>query len=276
MQDETPPSTPSDRLRAARGAAGFKSATAAAEKLKVPLGTYAGHENGARAFDVAAAKKYALAFGVRAAWLLTGEPPQKGNFAMHSGADVEEALVRVPLDQWDPAAPEPEHDRDERAIANGIPYEPQLPGGRPEIDVRPGAGEGSIGAPVVALTSHGAVTGHKVVGEWVVPDAFYRHELQAHPSSSVFMPVLGDSMSPTLHPGDRVIVDTKQNVFGVDGLYVFDDGDSEPRIKRLSKVLFSKPESVTIISDNPIHPPQTVPLSDMRILGRVVGRVSKL
>lgn len=269
------PITPYDRLREARIAAGFKSATAAADRLKVPLGTYAGHENGARAFDVAAAKKYALAFGVSAAWLLTGERPLQTTFLGPTSGD-EETIVRVPLDQWDPAAPEPEQDGEERAFANGIPYEPQLPGGRPELDVRPGAGEGTVGAPVVALASHGTVTGHKVVSEWVVPDAFYRHELQAHPSSSVFMPVLGDSMLPTLYPGDRVIVDTKQNAFGADGLYVFDDGDSEPRIKRLSKVLFSKPESVTIISDNPIHPPQTVPLGDVRILGRVVGRVSKL
>ncbi|MER8979277.1 LexA family transcriptional regulator [Mesorhizobium sp. M0870] len=269
--------TPADRLREARLQAGFKSATKAAEKLKVPGGTYAGHENGSRAFDTETAQQYAKAFNVRVAWLMFGELP-----ANLQADDVRE-MVRVPLDEWDPA--EPDHvshidssqfGEDGGVLSGTQRYVPKLPGATPEIDVRPGAGHGQAGAEVVAISSAGTVTGHKVVSEWLIPDAFFRHELQASPSGSIFMAVVGDSMVPTLYPGNRIIVDTKQSSFGADGVYVFDDGDGEPRVKRLSKVLFSQPPAVTILSDNPAHPPQNALLEHVRIIGRVVGQVSRL
>lgn len=258
--------TPHDRLRQAREEAGFRSATAAAKAVGIPVGTYGGHENGSRSFDSVAATLYGTRFGVRPGWLLFGELPR---------AIDEETIQHVPLDEWDPAAPEPaapEHG----VFGNGGPYRPRLPGARPEIDVRPGAGQGTAGAEVVAIHGGAAVTGHKVIAEWVMPDAFYRHELHASPSGTLFMSVIGDSMFPTLSSGNRAIVDTHQNTFGPDGIYVFDDGDGEPRIKRLSKVLFSDPPAVTIISDNPAHPPQNVLLANVRIIGLVVGKVCAL
>ncbi|MER9691967.1 LexA family transcriptional regulator [Mesorhizobium sp. M0179] len=273
MQNEER-ATRASRLRSARIAAGFKSATKAADKLKVPLGTYAGHENGSRDFDIDTAAMYASAFGVQLVWLMMGEGPRRS-----SGEEPE----RIPLDQWDPAEPEIDSHIDSSQVGNdeGVlsgeqTYQPKTPGASPEIDVRPGAGQGQTGAEVVAISSGGAVTGHKVVGEWVLPSSFFRHELQASPSGSIFMAVIGDSMLPTLAPGNRIIVDTRQNAFGPDGIYVFDDGDGEPRVKRLSKVLFSNPPAVTILSDNPVHPPQNALLSDVRIIGRVVGQVSRL
>jgi hypothetical protein len=232
----------------------------------VPLGTYGGHENGARTFDSDAATAYGALFRVRPGWLLFGEEPKSIS---------EETIRRVPLDEWDPAAPEPV-DPEHGAIANGGPYRPRLPGARPEIDVRPGAGQGTVGAEVVSIASGATVTGHKVVAEWVMPDAFYRHELHASPSGTLIMSVIGDSMYPTLSSGNRAIVDMHQNTFGPDGIYVFDDGDGEPRIKRLSKVLFSDPPAVTILSDNPAHPPQNVLLANVRIIGLVVGKVCAL
>jgi SOS-response transcriptional repressor LexA len=232
----------------------------------VPLGTYGGHENGSRSFDSEAATLYGERFGVRPAWLLFGDWPKGGS---------DDTIQRVPLDEWDPAAPEPANP-EHGAIANGGPYHPRLPGARPEIDVRPGAGQGTAGAEVVAIHGGAAVTGHKVISDWVMPDAFYRHELHASPSGTLIMSVIGDSMYPTLSSGNRAIVDMHQNAFGPDGIYVFDDGDGEPRIKRLSKVLFSDPPAVTIISDNPAHPPQNVLLANVRIIGLVVGKVCAL
>ncbi|TGT36196.1 LexA family transcriptional regulator [Mesorhizobium sp. M8A.F.Ca.ET.165.01.1.1] len=273
--------TPADRLREARLNAGFKSATKAAEALKIPLGTYAGHENGSRTFDTEAAKLYSKAFNVRVAWLMFGEMPMYTY--PESSDEVIREMVRVPLDQWDPA--EPDHGshidssqvgEDGGVLSGAHRYTPKMPGATPEIDVRPGAGHGQVGAEVVAISSAGTVTGHKVVSEWLIPDAFFRHELQASPAGSIFMAVVGDSMAPTLYPGNRIIVDTRQSNFGADGIYVFDDGDGEPRVKRLSKVLFSQPPAVTILSDNPAHPPQNALLEDVRIIGRVVGQVSRL
>lgn len=61
-----------ERLRAARQAAGYKSATAAAERLGVPYGTYSGHENGGRGVKPQDIARYAKAFKVSPSWLLTG------------------------------------------------------------------------------------------------------------------------------------------------------------------------------------------------------------
>ncbi|WP_031207793.1 LexA family transcriptional regulator [Mesorhizobium sp. L2C085B000] len=263
------------RLRSARLYAGYRSATKAAEDLKVPVGTYAGHENGSRDFDTETAKLYASFFNVRLAWLMLGEGPR-------SDAGLREP-ERISIDEWDPAEPDhvshidSENIGDDGGVLSGAQrYTPKTPGATPEIDVRPGAGHGQAGAEVVAISSAGTVTGHKVVNEWLIPDSFFRHELQASPAGSIFMAVVGDSMVPTLYPGNRIIVDTRQSSFGADGIYVFDDGDGEPRVKRLSKVLFSQPPAVTILSDNAAHPPQNALLEHVRIIGRVVGQVSRL
>lgn len=278
--------TPHERLKEARKKAGFSSASEAANALGVSPGTYLGHENGNRAFDIEAAKKYSRRFKVTLTWLLTGEgemtfAPPRVRLEKHRGPRVRlesgpEELQRIPYEEWDPEAPEHSEEEHDPAYADGY-YQPRMEGARPEIDVRAGAGYGNVGEQgVVTISAHGTVTGHRVTGEWVIPEHFYRHELNASPAGSLIMPILGDSMFPTLASGDRVIVDTYQDKFSADGIYVFDDGDGEPRVKRLSKVLFSEPEQVQIISDNPLHATQTVDLSRVRVIGRVSGKISRL
>jgi hypothetical protein len=63
-------STPAARLRAARKAAGFKSAAAAAQSLGWEEPAYRHHENGTRSFAVGQAVAYAAAFKVTPGWLL--------------------------------------------------------------------------------------------------------------------------------------------------------------------------------------------------------------
>jgi len=64
-------STPNERLRQARIAAGFQHARSAAERFGWPDPTYRSHENGARSFfDIADAERYAKAFRVPLHWLL--------------------------------------------------------------------------------------------------------------------------------------------------------------------------------------------------------------
>ncbi len=62
-----------DRLRHAREAAGYKSATAAIEHFNWPSSTYRAHENGQNNYTPVVAELYAKAFGVSAAWLLLGD-----------------------------------------------------------------------------------------------------------------------------------------------------------------------------------------------------------
>ena len=62
-----------DRLRNARMAAGFASATDAIEYCKWKGSTYRAHENGQNNFNVEYATRYGNAYGVSASWLLLGE-----------------------------------------------------------------------------------------------------------------------------------------------------------------------------------------------------------
>ncbi len=269
-----------ERLKAARKLAGYSSATEAAQAMGIATGTYAGHENGNRAFDVETAKRYAKFYKVALTWLLTGEGPTKSVMrdeeARLTGANETAAQRRPLIDNYDPEVGDDAAEETDNVYSTAAPYKPRLPGARPEIDVRLGAGQGTIGDGYAVDVNGVAVSGHRVVGEWVFPEHFFRHELRAATNSTIIQEVIGDSMSGTLNSGDRAIIDTSQNRYTQDGIYSFDDGDGEPRVKRLQKVLFSQPEMVHIISDNPTHPPQTVELSKVRIIGRIVGKVSRL
>lgn len=62
-----------DRLKQARQSAGFRTARSAAGHFNWNANTYASNENGNAPFSYAAAKQYAAAFGVSAAWLYDGD-----------------------------------------------------------------------------------------------------------------------------------------------------------------------------------------------------------
>lgn len=64
--------TPAERLKHARLKAGFRTAKSGAERLGVPYGTYAGHENGSRGILPEEAARYAKAFKSRPEWILYG------------------------------------------------------------------------------------------------------------------------------------------------------------------------------------------------------------
>lgn len=100
-----------ERLTTARRKAGFRSAMAAAKKHHWPTSTYASHENGQTPLPQDAAAKYAKAFKVSTAWLLTGEgemQPRKGLSAGQHPRTIREAKARfvemaerVPADKLD-------------------------------------------------------------------------------------------------------------------------------------------------------------------------------
>lgn len=178
-------------------------------------------------------------------------------------------LVRVPLGH------EFDDDHELEAAFTSEGYEPHFEGGIPEIDVLAGAGEGAVGDILTIPLGDSSISGHRVVGEWVAPPGYLKHELNVSPEMSVVLPVVGDSMAPTYLPGDKVIVDMRQKELLQDGVYIISDGMSPPQIKRLTRILFSVPAMVEIVSDNSAHRTQTVELSHLSILGRVAGRVSR-
>lgn len=70
-------STPSDRLRVAREAAGYATASEAARAMGVGETAYFNHENGWRGIT-RSAERYARFFRVSLDWLLTGRGDMKG------------------------------------------------------------------------------------------------------------------------------------------------------------------------------------------------------
>ena len=70
----------------------------------------------------------------------------------------------------------------------------------------------------------------------------------------------GDSMMPTIHPGDVVVVDTGCTSFDGDGIYLVNSGHGQ-QIKRLQ----DKGGIVHVVSDNTLYTP--VPVNDRTQIG---------
>jgi hypothetical protein len=181
------------------------------------------------------------------------------------------------LSSEDVAASLSAKEQPETLVASNLSnYLGKLPGSVPEIDAKAGAGNGNIGEHgVVTLERGGTYVGHKVISEWVFPSSFLRHELHIETGGIVVLEVVGDSMSPTLESGDRIIIDTAYSRPTPDGIYVVDEGDG-PMVKRLQLIRRSDPPEVRIISDNKHHEAYTLRLEDIRVIGRVSGRVTKM
>lgn len=110
-----------DRLRQARVKAGFRSARSAALRFDWGPSTYAAHENGQNKFDDDLARRYARAFKVSAAWLLTGE------------GDLTPPRNLVPLDGYISAGGSIETGSEQREP--GVEYEAELMLNVPEAAV---------------------------------------------------------------------------------------------------------------------------------------------
>lgn len=154
-------------------------------------------------------------------------------------------------------------------------WHPSVDGALPEIDVRLGAGEGTIGEIINLPVGNTNILGHRVIAEWLMPKDYLLSEVKASPGHTIVMEVIGDSMFPNYMPGDRVIVDLSQNRFSSDTVYSISDGASEPQIKRLQRVPFSDPIMVRIISDNPALETFTVELERLTIVGRICGHIAR-
>ena len=185
--------------------------------------------------------KLASALGVSVHWLLTGE---------HDHISSEEVASNI-------GGPT---ERDVLAASSLENYLGTTPGAVPEVDAKAGAGNGNVGEhEVVTLRRGESFVGHKVISEWVFPLSFLRHELRMQPNKILVLEVIGDSMSPTLESGDRVMVDTTYSRPTPDGIYVIEEG-AGPMVKRLQLVRRTDPPEIRIISDNKNHESYTLRL----------------
>lgn len=203
------------------------------------------------------------ALGVPLSWIVSGEL----SFEASNNNSTDKQRTKL-VGSYDPDA----DDKDE-----GYSHEtwkPRIPGSRPEIDVRLGAGEGSVGQ-MLSIGSNGGMSGHRVVAEWVLPEAFMVGVMEANAARTIIMEVVGDSMQPNYQPGDRVMVDLTQTRMVADTVYAISDGFSEPQIKRLQRIPFSDPPRVKIISDNPALDNFEADLEQVQIIGRICGVIAR-
>ncbi len=98
------------RLTKARQARGFRFARDASDYFGWSYSTYAGHENGQRGIGRSAAK-YAKAFRVSEAWLLTGEGPGPGEQPLFVEMRPVEVVGHVQAGYWTEAFEWPEEER---------------------------------------------------------------------------------------------------------------------------------------------------------------------
>jgi Peptidase S24-like len=130
-----------------------------------------------------------------------------------------------------------------------------------ELDVRAGAGS------LAGLTGEH----EKVVAEWQVPSGIVRGYSTAPAADLRFITVMGDSMEPTLQPGQRVLIDTGDRQPSPPGVFVVWDGLGLV-IKRVQMLPHSEPPRVKITSDNAKYDPYERTLEEAYIQGRVIGQ----
>lgn len=100
------------------------------------------------------------------------------------------------------------------------------------------------------------------IGLICLPETAVKGELRA-------LRVKGDSMEPTLRPGDIVVCD--MNGWQGDGLYVLRDENSA-YVKRVRRVR----EGLEVLSDNTAYKPWSCPSEELVVIGRVCFSVVRL
>jgi phage repressor protein C with HTH and peptisase S24 domain len=145
------------------------------------------------------------------------------------------------------------------------------PGEVIERDVRGGLGLGGY-AGVINVDGK---TVDGVQATWTMPPAFLHNDLRAREYEVDIIPVDGDSMIPTLLPGDRVMIHRGATAVSPDGIFAIDDGVGIS-VKRLQLVRGSDPLMIRIMSDNAAHKEDVVPAEAVKVIGRVILKMSRM
>ena len=94
-------------------------------------------------------------------------------------------------------------------------------------------------------------------------------QLRLNPTNLRLLAVRGDSMEPSFHHNDTVLIDTAQTVPSSPGFFVIFDGFGLA-VKRIELVSHSTNPRVRILSDNPQYTDYERSLADANIVGRIV------
>lgn len=161
-------------------------------------------------------------------------------------------------------------EEERRKLARYFSVSEALLGGPPE---EPSGADGLVSVkrhPVAVSAGPGAVVTEELGKPYFAFDERWLKALTAtRPSDLSIVRVEGDSMSPTLNPGDEILVDLGDCGDRLrDGIYVIRVDDSVV-VKRLA--LHPMGRRVTVQSDNPAYPDwPDCDLDEIHCIGRVI------
>ena len=133
----------------------------------------------------------------------------------------------------------------------------------PELDARAGRGAGSSGQ------------GQARIADWGFPAIWLVGVAGPGPSHIHVIEVQGNSMEPSLSPGDKVVVDRGQTEPSPPGYFVLRDG-SGIAIKQIEHVPDSNPPRVTVKSVNRDYGASERRIDRISIIGRVVAAIRRV
>jgi phage repressor protein C with HTH and peptisase S24 domain len=137
----------------------------------------------------------------------------------------------------------------------------------PEVDTRAPSGPGGLMDVYAGESEH-------VLRRYGFPKGEFRQILGASPEGVAVIEVRGDSMLPTLAPGEKVFVDVTDRSPSPPGIFVVWDGMGLV-MKRVEFVPQSDPPTVRIMSDNGRYEAYTRTVDEAFIQGRVIGSLTR-
>ena len=132
----------------------------------------------------------------------------------------------------------------------------------PELDARGGRGE-------LAVDQSGKVA------DWGFPAAWLIAITGADPRDIRVIEVQGNSMEPSLSPGDRVVIDRRQTTPSPPGYFVLWDGLGTV-IKQIENAPNSNPPSVIVKSVNRDYDSYKLKNDEISIIGRIVAAIRQV
>lgn len=164
---------------------------------------------------------------------------------------------------------------DKIAAATGIPYGP-FQGGAAEDEARKlDLDEGGVPDRLAMIDVHdvrasagnGAIVeSEDVVDRLSFPLGYLDRITRTHPRHLKIISVKGDSMHPTLHDDDVVMLDLSKTSLDYDGLFVLRFGDAL-HVKRVGR---APGGAVRIISDSEAFPDLDLPRQEVEAVGKVI------
>lgn len=207
--------------------------------------------------------KLAAALETSVSWLLAGE----------------DGAVRVAMDQWNPEHPDAEKTEEPKTIGTatgrkGVPADTV-----PQLDVTAGLGGGGLIAVADGISDGNGMTfAAEVVSDWWRLPGGMLARLGVKSNHVAAFPSQGDSMWPTIADGDVVFVDTRHRVPSPPGIYALTDEFGGLIVKRLEVISKRSDDEIVVrvASDNPKHMTRDLPLSEIYIVGRYLGKFTTM